>query len=1758
MKKKVYILLVFNLLATILTYAQSFKISDKQEEFVADVSKMLASTKNEKLTQLGSDFGTAWNSLNEAQRTKIIAVTQKMNVKKYRVSPHYESLFGALTYAITKENTPADEYSKLLNVIEKSVNQFDGKTLAEVLKNMSVFFENKALYSTHYSSLQVTGGSYTFEFIGEAAPSEVLPPAEEPKEEKKVEEVVVETPKKDDKKTPAKNTVTKNTAKPKKVDDGWGSFDDKPAEDASKKSADDGWGSFDSKDDKKTANKTNDDGWGSFDDKPKTSSKTKNKTSNTNNKSTAQAKQNDGWGDAPVEEKKPQTDDWGTPATDSEQKTDANSGWGDNFQTPESTFLQSTLPQVSGPVLVLTKADFTFISPHDSAALIGTSGSVMLQNGTFVGKGGKFDWSTAGKPEIYVELKDFSFNVKKSQLSADNVTLHYPEKIETPVPGVFQFASKKHSSPATAEYPKFTSLYSNIVIKDIGPNLVYKGGFSLAGRKMSSKSLYGKMCSLSYVKDGQTKFKTRGTQYEFQDSTIVGQQVSVTIPMRRDSIYHPAARMTYKPFSKQLRLNQKNDGFQNTPYINSFHKVDIVMDGLQWNPDSSEINFYTLNARMEVPGILESHDFYDSTRYFDLRGMYSFHPLQILASQAKKAKRTTFTITELATTYKLNPSVVRNAMIRMMQGGFVDYNSDMDEVRMTRKGDHNVLAGNKKRDYDSFVINSYIKDKPNASLDLQTNTLTVRGVEKFPLSEKLEVYVLPRSKEIQLLKDRNFLLEGEVQAGNFRFKGSGFSFLYDEFTVEMNQIDTILFTPKEAKGKSDSVQLGSEIRYSAGTLYINKPDNKAGLRDYPEYPRLNVQSGAAIYFDQKDRINGSYNRNVRFEVPSITLDSLNSKNPEYKGTFYSDGIFPEFEEDLIAMSDNSLGFKHKVPSGTYQLFGSEDSRMIFAGDLIMDRKGLRASGRIDHLNTTLTAKDIVFTPDSVFARGPQADIKAATLGAVAVPKATVKDFKLTWKAKVDSMMISSTKTPFEIYKETGASFSGTMVVRRNGLFADGQFDRPDSDINSPSFAFEKNKFSAGDAEFRIKSKTLTKPSLLANFVNVNFDMGKGMVEIKTSTNPDLIGFASLEFPYCEYKTSIQEATWLLDKKLVFMKGDVKTSTFTSNNPQHEGLTFNGSVAGYNIDKMTLSISGIPYIVSADARIYPSKGTVMITENAKMQPLSKAVLTLDTTTSYHKLVDGEIQILSRKKFAGNATYAYTNFEGKTFNVKMRDFETRTEEAKRKKDVPLEYTAATGIVDEGDKFYLTSRMLFKGAITMKSPRKYLDLDGFVKLDLKSTSSLADWISYKSKPEDEGVTITVDENLKSGETQMTVGVHVDKETSSVYTTFISAKSHADDKDILMATGQLTNNDEGNEFKVVDPERAKNNKYAGNQFILDDNTGKIRLEGNLRLFEDPGNYLPVSSGSGEIDLKTNKYTFNTLMGWNFPTSTQIYDEMAAGILEAKENEGVGQEAAEDNKERFLMKIAQIIGEKETQYWKDKLTIEYIPMPQISKRFALPLVLSNVDLLWNDESKSFGSVGKIGVSNIGNNDINSAFDGMVEIRKTAEGDQATIYLEVSSDKWYYMNYQQGQYSLLSSDENFNAVVSSKGKGGKSFTVALATENDVNGFKDHFNDTHNKGKEIPKKEKSVVKKEEPKKEEPKKEDSKIKEKPKADDKLVEGEADENAQPEGEENTPPKESKKEKEKKKKSDKKADSKADAKEKKKKEEKPKTIDEEEEDGF
>lgn len=62
--------------------------------------------------------------------------------------------------------------------------------------------------------------------------------------------------------------------------------------------------------------------------------------------------------------------------------------------------------------------------------------------------------------------------------------------------------------------------------------------------------------------------------------------------------------------------------------------------------------------------------------------------------------------------------------------------------------------------------------------------------------------------------------------------------------------------------------------------------------------------------------------------------------------------------------------------------------------------------------------------------------------------------------------------------------------------------------------------------------------------------------------------------------------------------------------------------------------------------------------------------------------------------------------------------------------------------------------------------------------------------------------------------------------------------------------------------------------------------------------------------------------------------------------------------------------------------------------------------------------------------DINAKINGFIEIRKMPSSSEViTVYLEASSDTFYFFRYEGSKLWVFSSDDKFNEAVNSKSKG---------------------------------------------------------------------------------------------------------------------------------
>lgn len=1383
------------------------------------------------------------------------------------------------------------------------------------------------------------------------------------------------------------------------------------------------------------------------------------------------------------------------------------------------------IPVPVGPVIDFKGINLIMTANGDSVAVQKTDGSLGLRDGVFVGKGGTFAWPSSGQigpAETSVALSDYSLAVNSPRLVADDVTLT-SALLAKPVKGTFEYVSKKRVGNQPALYPRFMSWQNDAVLKTMTGDLDYRGGVALAGTRLYSSSVSGQPATLTVRYSGKPAFRVSSRRFEFSaDSVITAPLAEFSGYVDTDSLYHPGIQFHFDRPNGVARLYRADrTRFADTYFTDSYHKFYIQPEVVRWTLAKQKIDFYQVGAKKEVPVRFESYDFYHPLRFSEIANNYGFHPLQIAANYVSTKKTQTFMAEDLAQMARVNPNVMRDILNRMVAEGYFEMDPQTEVMRLSRKGVLYVLANMGKKDYDNFLINSRFPSNDsltNATIDLRNKVMTIRGVERFTISDSLKITAMPTDKTLLVGKGRALTFNGQMKSGNFRYSGQNMAFNYDQFSMNMNKVDSITFTPK---GKTKEV--GGDIRYEKpGTVYLGASDNKSGrIKDKKTTQRLVMPEGMTVYFDQPYRDSLAYNKKVYFKIPAIDNDSIGKSDIAFVGTFYSDGIFPPFQAKLVTMPDNSLGFEHKAPPAGYPLFGGKGN-IRFTGELRMDKKGLRAEGVISHLTASLPAKDILLMTDSLLAAGTDGRIKEGSVGKAYFPAVELKNYTVRWYPKADSMLIMSKSDSRTVDRSADRSFSfyngstslkGDLVLRSTGLFGRGTVKRADAEAVAENIRFDKEGFEATNAQFKILTagadKATARPVLLGTKIDVDFNQAKGLVNISTtaakSTAFDDTLTSGIEFPYAAYRTTINKAQWNINAKTIAMKAvDVKTSTFTATAEEQEGLSFNGAAALYDVEKATLNISGVPYVVSADARIFPEKGLVSIKRNGEMLPLKNARLELDTVSSFHKLKNGAIQIQSRTRFAGNATYVFAPTKGDTASIRMENFElqeagaapanavasrsSRRTSGKTDALAKTYFTVAKADVQEKDNLLLAPKIQYQGNITMMAPEQDLKLDGFVRPALKNRKNLVGgWIPFKEKVA-EKIVIKVDKNLKNeGNQLLTAGLHFRGGGSTgVYPTFLSAKENDKNDDLFVATGEMSYDEKDKIFRIVgkdegglaDEERA---------FTFDDPKGEMTFAGKLGLMNTGEARFVQAAGTGRANIDSSLVRLNALVAFGFPVPEPVNATLADKIVKANLEEK-NDEAADDDLNRLTDKLVPLIGQKAADVYRTKAQNQHVSLAQAGPQMLASLVLSNVNLRWSDKFNAFYSVGKIGVSNVASTDVNAQMEGFVEIRKSDTGDEVTIYLEASPESWFYWDYKPGgtaggQLAIMSSDQELNDRVTAGGKNTGKDKVAVdlvpADPIEKQQFVDRFLDQY-KTKAKPKPQPKVVKKDEKKKDEKKK------------------------------------------------------------------------------
>lgn len=1317
-------------------------------------------------------------------------------------------------------------------------------------------------------------------------------------------------------------------------------------------------------------------------------------------------------------------------------------------------------PYVDGAVIRFEAATLNFVTPYDSVFLKKTKGVFSFRENMFVGDQGSFDWSPAGlNPDsVNCTFNSFYFNVTKPDFKADLVKLNYIGRTQGSVPGNFEFKSQARKDSVPSTYPRFKSYQSDLSIDGMGgKNVKYKGGFSLLGNHISSESVSGDYGMIEVSHEGQRKFTARSPRFNFTDSTITSSQSMVSIYQGNDSISHPRLRMkyTFKPDSAETLLLLKEKGpMRNAPFASTFFNVDFAADKIYWKLNVDSLSISSEGGRNTVPVIIESTDFYDQEDFRLLNGQgFNFHPLTLIVSYCFKKRVREFYTGDLASFSNRDIREINRAMEFLSQKGMVEYAAKTGFVKVKKKSISFFRSFKGDGDYDNMKIHSVIDSLPNATLNFEKQHLTVRGVDEFKISDSLNVRIKPDSNIITILRNRDMKFNGTINAGNFEISGKGFTLNYDSFFITLTHIDSINFYINEKNSKGQSVRrkvnnsmVGADstaaaagglgdISQSSGTLFISKANNKSGRKKIPNYPRLDASTGGVIYFDRQEVLAGAYDRSMFFVVPPFKLDSLNDADPasiNFDGTFVSSGMFPNFKEKLHTMPDKSLGFEHAIPPGGYNLFNG-DAKMT--GAMSLNNRGLRGGGKIDYLAASVTSPDFVFYPDSVIGYGLKAKIEKQQFGSVLFPQASLRDYEMKWYPKQDQMKLKNTKVPFSFYDST-AQLRGSIVISKNGVTGAGKLETRGTELISRQINFSGNDFGARHARFKVTTADPDKPLMSGNDIRLKFNLEQNYADI----SPEVEGVAAIDFPYAQFKTSIPKMRWDLNTQKISMSKDpevpLESSYFYTTRKDLDSLRFFAEKAEYDLKTKELKVSGIPYIIVADAKITPENNEVLILENAKIGTLKNTTIILDTLNGYHRLTEGVVDIISRKEFSGYATYQYVNFLSDTFAIKMTDFHlepiAQTEGSKRSqrnKSLASMQTVATGAVMENENLVLGAGMFYKGEMIMYATKPALTLTGFVKLDIKKIPNYNTWIQYKQTGDEADVLINFDNAVTEDGRRATAGLHFAAADNELYISFLNDKKSQEDEDFFEPSGTLFYDTKAKEYKIEDREKAAGTKLSGKVFSYNDETMQVRFEGPVKLFSGSKDFNITATTLGSGNLETNEIRMNSFIMVDSNVPVQAFDVMAKRIQEVIKNEGAAEGLGDQTE--LLYKIADLVGERVTKDYEQKSLQNYVSLGTIPA-LAKPLVFANVSQKWSVKHKAFYSEGNIGLSNIGRNDINGGFEGFMEVKRNEDGAPVfNVFFKASPEAWYYFGFEDNRLLIHSSDDNFNTIIAKKTNSGK-------------------------------------------------------------------------------------------------------------------------------
>jgi hypothetical protein len=276
-----------------------------------------------------------------------------------------------------------------------------------------------------------------------------------------------------------------------------------------------------------------------------------------------------------------------------------------------------------------------------------------------------------------------------------------------------------------------------------------------------------------------------------------------------------------------------------------------------------------------------------------------------------------------------------------------------------------------------------------------------------------------------------------------------------------------------------------------------------------------------------------------------------------------------------------------------------------------------------------------------------------------------------------------------------------------------------------------------------------------------------------------------------------------------------------------------------------------------------------------------------------------------------------------------------------------------------------------------------------------------------------------------------------------FFRRKISFSDTTMITAEGLLEYNIPAGEFRIASAEKLKDLLLNGDYLALNTGSCMVRGEGKINLSLKPGNLKIENYGVLDYFIIPDSIRLHCSMTFDFPFSERGLQRFSTQL------ESVNMPGVKLMSTPYAMAMEQMVGKADFERLKTELGLlgKYKKFPEALER---SIFLADVSMKWDSVTRSYVSYGSIGIANVGKNQVNRYTKGIIELSKKRNGDEFTIYLELSPNDWFFFNYRNNVLMTLSNDLTFNDIIREEAQsrteqkrvGGiaRGFTYTLATE----------------------------------------------------------------------------------------------------------------------